>query len=163
MTKNRIIILAILISTLLSAGCSGPGAENIPYDPGTPMPAPHNGVFTCEYGSLTFNGNEESVITELDNSSGIFGDLPSGKLEGTYQFVSNLPPHGWLPVRYDTAHNLRLRMTKDGKQYELLWDLGFLAEDGKTFTIYIGAVTENEIPVVLSTDGGRKQALFKKQ
>lgn len=164
--KNRIMkALAVLLAALLLTSCAGTGGggENIPYDPGTPVPAPHNGVFSCEFGTLTFNGDGTTVAAELDNSSGLFGELPAGKLEGTYRFVSDLPPHGRTDVRYDTAHNLELTLEKDGEKSVLYWDLGYLSEDKKTFTIYIGAVTESVIPVVFDTDGGRVQALFQKQ
>ena len=160
--KKLIKVLSVLFAAVLIAGCAG-GKENVPYDPGTPVPAAHSGTFSCEYGTLNFTGDERSVSAELDNSSGIFAELPSGELEGTYRFVSDLPPHGRIDVRYDTAHELELTLEKEGTQYVLTWALGYLSEDGKTSAIYVGAVTEDLIPIVLDTDSGPVQAVFKKQ
>ena len=50
----------------LFTGCSDPEEPtihiNMPYEPDTPAPAPHEGVFTSEHGSMTFSGDGESVI-----------------------------------------------------------------------------------------------------
>ena len=162
MKKRFLQLLSVLFAAVLICGCSGNGNENFPYEPDTPAPAAHQGTFSCEYGTLTFFGDGKNVTADLDNSTGIFGELLSGRLEGTYRFVSDLPPHGRVDVRYDTAHGLELTLNKDRAQHALYWNLGYLSEDGKTAIICIGAVTEELIPVVFETDAGLIQALFKK-
>ena len=99
--KKRLAILisAALILLLLSA-C---GAKDTPPDPGTPEPPAHDGVFTSEYGTMTFHGDGESITfdftPELQEATG----LPGGEQSGTYVFLFH---HSlW---RYDQAERFRI-------------------------------------------------------
>ena len=93
------IVFAALLLILLCA-C---GRSDQPPDPGTPEPSAHNGVFASEYGTMTFNGDGESVVfdftPELQEATG----LPDGEQSGTYVFLFQ---HGqW---RYDKAERFRI-------------------------------------------------------
>ena len=101
--KKRVLILAAL---LLLCGClCGCVHENKPYDPGTPEPDPHDGLFASEHGSLRFNGDGKTVVIDFDEYLAGLTGLPAGEAEGSCVFLSgDLPPHGSVEVRYDTAY-----------------------------------------------------------
>ena len=52
-----VIITALMLLTIV--GCQK--HENKPYEPDTPAPDPHTGVFSCEYGSMEFNGDGKTA------------------------------------------------------------------------------------------------------
>ena len=149
--KNGWIIkgLALLLFLLVCAGCglSGGGGENFPYEPDTPAPAPHDGVFVSEHGTMRFGGDGERVTVDFDEELAAWCGLPEGEQEGTYVFLSgDLPPHGSMPVRYDVAHELELTV---GGQRAVI-QLGIAAEDGRTATSGLDMVTPERIPLLFS-------------
>lgn len=154
--------LSILLALALLCGCLCGCIvhENKPYDPGTPEPVPHDGLFTSEHGSLRFNGDEKTVTIDFDEYLAKLTGLPAGESEGSYVFRSgDLPPHGSVPVRYDTAYELELSV--GGRSVVL--QIGEASEDGNTGYVSIGMVTSEHIPIELSDDTGHIFMVFEKQ
>lgn len=151
--KCVIPALALIIALAsLTAGCGlfRDGRENIPYEPDTPAPAPHEGVFISEHGSMRFFGDGKRIEIDFDSELARLTGLPEGKCEGTYDFLSgNLPPHGSMPVRYDTAHEMKI----EAGGASAVIKLGIAAADGKTSSSGVGTVTPERIPMVFSEDG----------
>lgn len=158
-------LLCILLTAAVLAALCGclrkPKPDNMPYEPDTPAPPPLNGVFASAGGTLTFNGDKSSVVLDLSPDFAARTGLPEGYSEGTYAFIQDLPPHGHVPVRYDTAHNLDITIGEGEERIFVSLEIGFAAEDGSTATVYIGAVTEESIPILL-TDEGFETVLFQK-
>ena len=156
--KRAFLFLMILF---LCAGCGlfGWEPENIPYEPNTPAPGPHKGIYVSEHGIMEFGGDGEHLTYDFDEElAGLVG-LPAGKKEGTYVFLSgDLPPHGSMPVRYDTAHELQIVV---GEQSAVI-DLGLASEDGKTASSGVGTVTSTRIPM-LFRNGGLFSVVFRKE
>ena len=149
MKRGWIALLAVLF---VCTGCGpfGGGGENIPYEPDTPAPSPHEGVFVSEHGTMRFQGDGEHVTVAFDEELAGWCGLPAGEQEGTYRFLSgNLPPHGSMPIRYDVAHELEITV---GGQTSVI-QLGIAAEDGKTASSGVDTVTPERIPLLFSGDG----------
>jgi len=103
----------LLAAPVFFIGCAEheppPVMINYPYEPDTPAPPPHEGLFTSEHGTMTFPGDGESVIIDFDTELSEYLGLPEGNQEAKYSFLSgDLPPHGHIPVRYDVAHMIRI-------------------------------------------------------
>ena len=117
----RVLITALLfVLPVLFTGCSASEEPtvhiNMPYEPDTPAPAPHEGVFTSEHGTMTFSGDGESVIIDFDKKLSDCLGLPEGKQKARYVFLSGvIPPHGNMQIRYDVAHMIRI-ITGEGKE-----------------------------------------------
>ena len=156
-----IAILLLMALSILCGGCSGGGNPgNAPYEPDTPAPAPHDGVFTSGHGSLRFNGDGESVVLRFDAYLAGLTGLPEGEQEGTYVFLSGvLPPNGSVPVRYDVAHELQL--TAGGQSATV--DMGLAAEDGKSAQVGVDTVTPERIPMLFTADGRSFSVIFQKE
>ena len=87
-----------------------------------PEYAAHDGVFTSEYGTMTFNGDGESItfdfMPELQEATG----LPGSEQSGSYVFLFQ---HGqW---RYDKAE--RLRITASDASYDFINDSSMTDEN----------------------------------
>ena len=140
MIKKRVFLLlaaAALAVLLLLCACGG---RDQPPDPGTPEPPAHDGVFTSEYGTMTFHGDGESITfdftPELQEATG----LPGGEQNGTYVFLFQ---HGqW---RYDKAE--RFRISASDASYDFIND----------FT-----VTDENTIALQSPINGEETILFKK-
>ena len=144
------ILLSAVIFFLTGCSNTGSGLDNYPYEPDTPAPAAHEGIFVSGYGTMEFNGDGESVSIDFDKELAELTGLPEGHQEGVYEFLSgNLPPHGSFPVRYDIAHEMRITI---GDQSALI-DLGIASEDGKTGQVGVNVVTPERIPMLFSEDG----------
>jgi len=148
---------ALLLSALGCAGCTR--SDNRPYEPDTPVPEPHDGVFSSGASRMTFNGDGSTVILELDGGFAARTGLPEGRSEGTYAFIEDLPPHGHVSVRYDTARDLDIYIGTGDDQVMITLDLGYASEDGSSASSYIGMVTETCIPILVS-DGGFETIQF---
>ena len=134
--------------------------DNYPYEPDTPAPDPHEGRFVSEHGTMTFNGDGESVVFDFDEELAGLTGLPAGEQNGTYVFLSgNLPPHGSIDVRYDIAHELQIS-TGD---ISVTVDLGLAAEDGSTAQVGVGIVTDTRIPLLFRKDSGSFSVIFEKE
>lgn len=122
---------------LLLTGC----AHDVPPDDGTPDPAPHNGVFTSEYGTLNFNGDGKRIVFDFSSELAEATGLPSGEQSGSYVFLFQ---HGqW---RYDKAE--RFRIAASGASYDFIND----------FTV----TDENTISLISPIDG-KENILFRKE
>ena len=136
--KKTVVLIVLAISLLLLlCACGG---RNQPPDPGTPEPPAHDGVFTSEYGTMTFHGDGESITfdftPELQEATG----LPGGEQNGTYVFLFQ---HGqW---RYDKAE--RFRISASDASYDFIND----------FT-----VTDENTIALQSPINGEETILFKK-
>ena len=125
MIKKRVFLLsaAAALAVLLLSAC---GAKDTPPDPGTPEPPAHDGVFTSEYGTMTFHGDGESITfdftPELQETTG----LPGGEQSGTYVFLFH---HSlW---RYDKAE--RFRISASDASYDFIND--FTRTDENTIAL----------------------------
>lgn len=158
MRKKALTLLAFLLILCVTCSCGRP--DNRPYEPDTPPPAAHEGVFLSEHGSMTFSGDGKSAVISFDPELAALTGLPEGEHEAAYEFLSgNLPPHGSIPVRYDTAHELRLTVG----ELSVVLELGVASEDGKTAQVGVDTVTPEEIPLLFS-DGERFfDVKFKKE
>ncbi len=98
----RSISILLLLSMLLACGSGVTSQDNgnMPYEPDTPAPKPHNGVFTSPHGSMTFSGDGSHVTIVFDKELSEWLGFPLGSQEAEYEFLSGyLPPHGEVPVR----------------------------------------------------------------
>ena len=155
-------ILLAWAALLLCGGCHGrvAGPENRPWEPDTPVPATHDGVFRSDHGTMRFNGDGESVEIDFDAELAALAGLPAGARKGTYEFLGGeLPPHGSLPVRYDIARELRLSAGGES----IVVRLGLAQEDGKSFRSGTGTVTGTRITLVHDADGRFRSILFLKE
>ncbi len=112
-TIHLLCMVFLLAAPVFFTGCAEreepPVMINYPYEPDTPAPPPHEGVFTSEHGTMTFPGDGESVIIDFDTELSEYLGLPEGEQEAKYYFLSgDLPPHGHIPIRYDAAHMIRI-------------------------------------------------------
>ncbi|MCR4893008.1 MAG: hypothetical protein K5989_12610 [Lachnospiraceae bacterium] len=141
-------------------GCPGTDGGNAPYEPDTPAPEAHDGTFTSEHGTMTFNGDGESIEVDFDEElAGLIG-IPSGKQKGTYAFLSgDLPPNGSIPIRYDVAHEMEIII---GNSSAVL-DMGIASEDGSTGQTGVDVVTPERIPMLFKAEKGFFHIMFTKQ
>ena len=113
-TMKVLTTLLLMFMMVLMTGCREQEAEpfvdkNMPYEPDTPAPNPHEGVFTSEHGTMTFPGDGENVVIDFDKELSEYLELPEGKQEARYFFMTGiLPPHGKMPIRYDVAHEFQI-------------------------------------------------------
>ena len=144
----RGLLLLLSAALLFCGGCGTAGEpelDNYPYEPDTPAPAAHDGVFVSEHGSMRFNGDGESVVIDFDPYLAELTGLPEGEQEGTYVFLSgDLPPFGSMPVRYDTAHEFALTVG----EASVVIDAGIASEDGRTAQVGVDVVTPERIPLL---------------
>ena len=134
--------------------------DNYPYEPDTPAPQPHDGVFASDYGTMTFNGDGRTVILDVGSYFSSITGIPEGKQEAVYEFLTGeLPPHGSMPIRYDVAHELRITI---GEESYVL-NLGIAAEDHQSATSGVGTVTEERIPIEYLDDYKFYSIIFTKQ
>ena len=153
------LVMSLLLAVTMLTGCVGAGSPNMPYEPDTPAPDPHNGVFVSDHGTMEFNGDDKTVIADFDSELAELLGLPEGKQELTYVFISgDLPPGGSVDVRYDVAHELRLS-TADAS---VVVEMALVHEDGSV-TLGVDTVTPERIPMYFRTDEGPLNVIFYKQ
>lgn len=134
--------------------------ENVPYEPDTPAPAAHEGTFASDHGKMIFSGDGEHIEIEFDKTLSRLTGLPEGTTEAEYVFLSGaLPPHGSIPVRYDTAHELQII----AGEHTALIEMGIAAEDGKTAQAGIGTVSSEQIPMLFTNNGVMFTIIFEKE
>lgn len=164
MTRRRIFAAVFCLMAIIAAGLiimlRNSVHRNDPPDPGTPAPDPHKGTFSCEYGTMTFNGDGKSISISVTPELAELTGLPEGDSSGTYVFLSgDLPPHGSVDVRYDVAHELEI----NAGNVSVVLNIGIASQDGKTYTVGYYTVTDSSIPIVLEKNGKNVTADFKKQ
>ena len=101
--KRLPVLLTTIIICLLFAGCS-PKSYDGPPDPGTPEPPFHDGIFMSEYGTMTFDGDGETVY--IDFSPEYLEVLDNPPNEETYSYVFTWYSFG--KCRYDVATEFKL-------------------------------------------------------
>ncbi len=148
-------LLMIVLLALLCTSCSEPENKgNYPYEPDTPAPAPHNGVFISDYGMMTFNGDGESITVRVGPELAELWGIAEGEYEGKYVFLSgDLPPNGSVPVRYDAAHELQLDLNTGSQTFSRVFDCGIASDDGSTATVGVDIITEDMIPLLFTEEG----------
>lgn len=164
--KRKIIvkIICLIVITICCVSCSGTGNNgNYPYEPATPSPDPHEGVFVSEYGEMIFNGDGKSITVKIHGELCDLMELEEGEYSGTYVFLSgNLPPNGSVEVRYDVAHELKLELNVNDTSYVKVFDVGLAADDGSTGTVGVDIVTAKRIPLLFSDDSHFFDVIFTK-
>ena len=132
--------------------------SNYPYEPDTPAPAPHEGTFVSDNGTMTFNGDGESVIIDFDEVLAEAVWLPAGRQEASYQFLSgDIPPHRKIPIRYDVA--MYISITVDDSSSVLA--VGLVGENGSKST-GTGCTTADRITFIDVELDGRPGVNFVK-
>ena len=163
--RRKILIFAlfVLMSLFLSACVQNNTLDNYPLEPDGPAPDPHDGVYVSEYGSLTFNGDDESITVQIGKELAQLFELEEGEYEGSYVFLSgNLPPHGSFPIRYDAAHELQIDLDNNGTQYSKVFDIGIASEDGKSGSVGLNTVSYEKIPLLFNDNNHFFTVLFEK-
>ena len=158
--KAAMAVTMILITALFTGCGIGAGSPNMPYEPDTPAPPDHVGLFVSEHGTMVFNGDGKSVNVDFDDTLTELAGLSEGSFEGEYVFLSGpLPPGGSVDVRYDVAHELRLINGDEA----VVVNVGIASEDGSTATVGTGMVTPERIPLYFDVDGKKTTFMFTKQ
>ena len=160
--RGVLYIFAIfMVMAVLLTGCLGTGTTaNMPYEPDTPAPPEHNGTFVSEHGTMTFNGDGQSVKVDFDDYLTELIGLSESSFDGEYAFLSGyLPPAGSVEVRYDVAHELELR---NGEE-RFVVQVGMASEDGSTATVGTGMVTQERIPLLFEIDDKNVTVVFEKK
>ena len=163
-----ILLFAAALLVLPLTGCGNGGGplehKNMPYEPDTPAPVPHEGVFVSEHGTMTFSGDGESVIIDFDGALAECLGLPEGEQEAKYVFLSGvLPPHGNVPVRYDVAHMIRI-VAGDGDENRSA-DINIGRYSDGSFSTGTGCTTSDRITFFMDwkDDGDWEAVDFLKQ
>ena len=162
--KNLLIALCLMVLMLLCTSCDRRDHGNYPYEPDTPVPDPHDGIFVSEWGTMSFNGDGESIIITIGPELSELFELDEGEYTGTYVFLSgDLPPNGSFPIRYDVAHELQLDLDDHGSPYSKVFDVGLAAEDGSTGTVGVDIVTPERIPLLFKDETHFFDVIFVKE
>ena len=103
MSRKKFLIILLMCILLFCTAC---GARDLPPDSSLPEPDPHNGVFTSEYGTMTFNGDGESITFDFTQELAEATELPSGEQNGSYVFL--FQHKQW---RYDKAERFRIAVS----------------------------------------------------
>lgn len=156
--RKAVSLPFILLLMVLLTGCGDSG--NMPYEPDTPPPPDHDGVFVSDHGTMEFNGDGKTVKVDFDDELTELLGFTEGSFEGTYVFLSgDLPPGGSVDVRYDVAHELELRSENE----RIVVRVGIAAEDGSTATVGTNMVTSERIPMLFKIDGKSVTIMFTKK
>lgn len=100
------LALCLCMVLCLTAAC---GDDRPPVED-SPAPAPHEGVFLSDYGTLTFPGDGRTVHMKVQAAFSKLSGLPSGEYDATYVFL--FQNKEW---RYDQAETIRF--TVEGRSY----------------------------------------------
>jgi hypothetical protein len=101
--KRLPIIITSIIICFLFAGC-GPKSYDGPPDPGTPKPPSLDGIFMSEYGTMTFNGDGETVYINFSPEYLEILDNPPNEATYSYSFTW----YSFGECRYDVATEFKL-------------------------------------------------------
>ena len=97
MKKALIFLVAVAITLLTGCVTEQPPAAD------SPEPPAHSGKFVSEYGSMTFNGDGESITVCFEDAFAAEAGFPLGECEGTYVFKFQQKAY-----RYDKAEYLSI-------------------------------------------------------
>ena len=129
-------------------------------DPNSPEPLPHDGVFTCDYGTMTFNGDGKTVILDVGSFFSSITGIPEGKSEAVYEVLDwDLPPRESRPIRYDMASQLKITI---GEESYVL-DIGIASDDHQSASGEPGTITDKRIPIVYLDDYKFYSMIFRKK
>jgi len=161
---KKLLRVALSVSLIwiivLCGACAASRPDNYPFEPDKPAPASHDGLFSSEHGTISFNGDGESIVIDFDSSLAELTGLPAGEHTGVYVFLSgDLPPHGSIPVRYDIAHELKITV---GEQSAVI-NIGIASEDGASGQVGIDVVTHERIPMLFCENGRFFHIEFRKE
>lgn len=139
---------------------------NYPYEPDTPAPAPHEGTFVSDYGTMTFNGDGESVTIDFNEDLAQRLGLPAGariitdfsEITGTWkgQIYSD-----WLDVEHEQFDLMTVGIGGTPSDAALVadWYLNYRVYGGRTKdttgdadTVYSGSFERGTLTVT----AGRK-------
>ena len=132
--KKAVILLAAAIIFLTGCATEQPPAAD------SPEPPAHTGSFVSEYGSMTFNGDGESVVIDFQSELADATGLPTGAAEGQYVFTFQQGMY-----RYDKADSFKLT----------------IGEFSYSFLNYFQETNENRI-CVLSPCDDKSTLVFEK-
>lgn len=108
--RKLITLAALLAAAFLLSSCGG---KDNPPDSSLPEPTAHDGAFTSEYGTMTFNGDGESITFDFTPEFSEAAGLPVGEQSGSYVFL--FQHKEW---RYDKAE--RFRITASESSYDFV-------------------------------------------
>ena len=158
--KTGCMLSCAVLMICTGCGFRGSNPRNMPYEPDTPAPAAHEGVFVSEHGSMRFSGDGTGIEIDFDAELSRLTGLPEGEAAGTYVFLSGkLPPHGSMPVRYDTAHEMQIVI---GEQSAVV-NMGIASEDGSMAQVGVDTVTPERIPMLFYEEGKSFNVIFLKE
>lgn len=98
--QKWILMIVMLLMTAFLAGCF---ADDSPPNDGTPAPPAHNGVFSSNYGTMTFSGDGKTVTIDFNEEFAEKVGVPAGKTECNYVFLFHNEKY-----RYDKAEYFRI-------------------------------------------------------
>ncbi len=130
MKKRILCSLMMVVMGSLFACHKRDGAPKVPGSKEELVP--HDGIYVSEYGSLTFNGDGESIELDIGEELAAVSGMNAGYAAGTYYFLIDSPR---ALYDYDRARIFLIHI--DGEVYE--------------FIMPVGATDENRI--VLIADG----------
>ena len=133
--KKAVILLAAAIIFLTGCAAEQPPAAD------SPEPPANTGSFVSEYGSMTFNGDGESVVIDFQSELADATGLPTGAAEGQYVFTFQQGMY-----RYDKADSFKLT----------------IGEFSYSFLNYFQETNENRI-CVLSPCDDKSTLVFEKE
>ncbi len=128
------VFMMICAAVLLAALLTGCGNDRPP-DDDTSSPEPLNGVFSGEYGELTFNGDGKSIELNVNGEFSRLSGMPGGKSAGTYVFLFHNES-----LRRDKAEYFRV--TIDDKKYSFNNSVG--KTDSDTLVFYLPSDSSKE-------------------
>ena len=126
--KKTVILIAAAIALL--TGC----AAEQPPPADSPEPPAHSGKFVSEYGSMTFNGDGESITDCFEDAFATEAGFPLGECEATYVFKFQQKAY-----RYDKAEYLCIYI---GEKEFLLRNV--FQETNENMISVMSPVAENE-------------------
>lgn len=102
-------MIVMLLMTAFLAGCF---TDDSPPSDGTPAPPAHNGVFSSDYGTMTFNGDGKTITIDFNEEFAEKTGVPAGKTECNYVFLFHNEMY-----RYDKAEYFRIIIGEKNYQF----------------------------------------------
>ncbi len=102
--KRLLLLIIALMLALLPAIAGCRRNTDKPPNPGTPLPAPHTGMLSSDYGTLTFIGDGKTVHVNLTDDYLEALENPPNDVDYEYVFTW----YSFGSCRYDVATELKL-------------------------------------------------------
>ncbi len=158
---NRRILLQITVVLLiagLAVGCGSAGKndgivtgsqtdedefmlDGPPNHDDIPDAEPLNGTFASDHGTMTFNGDGESVSLDLDQDIAQDTGLPEGASDAKYCFYEIVKMDGYLKCdNYNTAEVMRFTVGEGDEEKEVYLSVGdgYYTVKEDSFTLDLG-------------------------